>query len=125
MGGGAEMTDDFTSPLDVERAMVELNHRIGNAPTIIRDAHNKVRAARAAYKTAYAMAYKTAEGTQAGRKAEADLATRDLADKLDTAEIEFAFLKDTLNGLKTQLRALQSIGSLMRASMFNPHQGGV
>lgn len=118
------MTEDFTTPHDVEREMVELNRHLGGAPAAIRDAHNAVRHARAEYKRAYAMAYKGADGAQAERKAEADLATRELADALDTAEIAYQFLRDSLDALKTKLRALQSISSLMKASMFSP-QGGI
>lgn len=118
------MSDELVTPLEVEREMVDLNTRIGKAPAVIRDAHNRMRTARAAHKKAWALAYKGADGTQAIRKAEADLATADLADILDSAQIEYRFVIDTFDSLRTKLRALQSVASLMKASMYGP-QGGI
>lgn len=118
------MSDDLTTPLEVEREMLEINRRIGNAPNVIKEHHNRVREAKATYKMAWALAYRNAEGTQLDRRAEADLATADELDALDQAEIEYKFVQDTFDSLKTKLRALQSVSSLMKASMFGP-QGGI
>ncbi|MCV7381577.1 hypothetical protein H7K38_23390 [Mycobacterium alsense] len=112
------------TPLDVEREMVELNHRLDEAPHVIKEYHERVRAARQAHKKAYALAYAKAPGTAAERKYEADLATESEQAALDFAEIEYKFVIDTFDSLRTKLRALQSVASLMKASMFSP-QGGI
>lgn len=115
---------EFVTPLDVEREMLDLNSRLDAAPGVIKDHHNKVRAARMAYKRAYALAYGKAKGNQLDRKLAADLETEAEQTALDVAEIQYRFVVDTHDSLRTKLRALQSISSLMKASMFSP-QGGI
>ena len=115
---------EFVTLHDVEVEMADLNRRIGEAPGVIREYHNKFKEARQAYKRAYALAYSAADGSQALRKIQADLETEEQLIAMDDAEIEFRFVQDTLDALKTKLRALQSIGSMMRAEMFSP-QGGI
>lgn len=117
------MTDDLVTPADVEREMIDLTRRIDKAPGVIREHHERVRAARKAHKRAYAIAYATAEGTQMDRKMHAEISTEKEADALDLAEIEYKHVIDTLDSLRAKLRALQSISSLMKASMFGSHGG--
>lgn len=117
------MTDDLVTPADVEREMVDLTRRIDKAPGVIREYHERVREARKAYKHAYAVEFTRAEGTQLERKLKAELATEKLADALDLAEVEYKHVIDTLDSLRAKLRALQSISSLMKASMFGSHGG--
>ena len=112
------------TPFEVEREMVELNHRIESAPKVIKDWHEKVRAAKQAYKRQYNLAYSAAMGSQMERKISAEIATEDLLEAWELAEIEYKYVNDTLDALKTKLRALQSISSLMKAQMFTP-SGGV
>ncbi|BCO56124.1 hypothetical protein MINTM005_13680 [Mycobacterium intracellulare] len=112
------------TPLDVEREMVELNNRLDEAPLVIKEHHERVRAARAAHKKAFALAYQAAEGTAMDRKLAAELATEPELAAMDFAEIEYKFVMDTFDSLRTKLRALQSVASLMKASMFGP-QGGI
>lgn len=115
--------DDLVTPLDVERAMLELTTRIDKAPAHLRDYHETVRTARAEHRRAYAVAYARATGTQLDRKMEADLETLEEARKVDVAEISYKFATDTFDALRTKLRALQSVSSLMKASMFGSHGG--
>lgn len=117
------MREDLVTPLDVERELVDLVSRLDKAPGIIRDYHNQLRAARAEFKKAYAIAYGSATGTQMDKKFAAELATVDLQDALDEAEISYKFVCDTQDALRTKLRALQSVGSLIRASMFGSQAG--
>lgn len=114
--------DELVTPGDVEREMIELSQRIDKAPGTIKEYHERVRAARQEYRKAYALAYSAATGTQVDRRMQADLATIDVAENLDQAEISYKFVMDTFDGLRTKLRALQSVSSLMKASMF---QGGM
>lgn len=118
------MSDDLITPMDVEREMIDLVQRIDKSPTVIRNHHNAVREARKAYRMAYNLAYRDAEGPVEERKVLAQIASQDEADALDLAEIQYRYVVDTLDSLKTKLRALQSVSSLMKAQMFNP-QGGV
>lgn len=118
------MSNEYHTPLDVERAMIELGREIDKAPATIRDHHNKVRSARADFKIAYALAYSRAAGTQSDKRYEADLKTQEHAEALAIAEVEYRFVIDTFESLKTKLRALQSVASLMKAQMFSP-QGGI
>jgi len=113
--------DDLVTPGDIEREMMELTQRIERAPATIREYHEKVRAARQEYRKAYALAYSDATGTQVDRRMKADLATIRAAEDLDQAEISYKYVMDTFDGLRTKLRALQSVSSLLKASMF---QGG-
>jgi hypothetical protein len=117
-------SDDLVTPADVEREMVELTGRIERAPMTLREYHERMRAARATHRTAYALAYSAAEGTQMERRMRADLDTIDTAEAVDRAEIEYKYATDTFDGLRTKLRALQSVSSLMKASMFGS-QGGI
>lgn len=117
-------SDDPTTPLEVEREMITINRHIMNAPKTIREYHDKLKDARAVHRRAYNLAYLRAEGTAAERKATAELETEAEATALAVAEVEYTFLRDTLDALKTKLRGLQSISSLMKASMFTP-QGGI
>jgi hypothetical protein len=117
-------SDDLVTPGDVEREMIDLTARIERAPASLKEYHEKVREARQAHKMAYALAYAAAEGTQMDRKMQADLETQDTLRDLDSAEIEYRFATDTFDGLRTKLRALQSVSSLMKASMFGT-QGGI
>lgn len=117
-------SDELVTPLDVEREMVELNHRLDEAPLVIKEHHEKVREARAAYKKAFALAYQSAKGTAMDRKLAAELETESQQATMDFAEIEYKFVIDTFDSLRTKLRALQSVASLMKASMFSP-QGGI
>lgn len=112
------------TPLEVEREMVELTRRLDAAPKALKEYHNKMVEARAAYRRAYALAYKNAEGTQADRKAQAELETVEEWEALDRATVEYRYLSDTYDSLRTKLRALQSISSLMKAQMMGP-QGGL
>jgi hypothetical protein len=116
--------DDLVTPGDVEREMLELTARIDRAPATMKDYHEKVRVARQAHKRAYALAYAAATGTQMDRKMRADLDTEDTLKELDDAEIAYRFVTDTFDGLSKKLRALQSVSSLMKASMFGS-QGGM
>lgn len=118
------MIDSLTTPLDVEREMVALNYRLDKAPTVIKEYHNQAREARQLYKRAYALAHFNARGTVADRKYAAELATEEERNALDRAEIEYKFIIDTFDSLRTKLRALQSVASLMKAQMFGP-QGGI
>src|SRR5215217_5530767 len=125
---GSQMTSgsddvELVTPFEVEREMVDLNRRVDAAPAIIKAHHEKVRAAKQAYKRSYALAYSRANGTQLDRKISADLATESEAEVLDSAEIEYRYVRDVLDGLKTKLRALQSVSSLMKAQMFSPGGG--
>lgn len=115
--------DDLCTPADVEREMIDLTSRIDKAPLLIKQYHERVREARLNYRTAYAVAYSSATGTQGERKAEADVATEQHVRELDVAEVEYKFAMDVFEGLKTKLRALQSVSSLMKASMFGSHGG--
>lgn len=117
------MYEDLVTPLDVERELVELVSRLDKAPGIIRDYHNQLRTARAEFKKAYAVAYAAATGTQMDKKFAAELATTDLQNALDEAEIAYKYVCDTQDALRTKLRALQSVGSLVRASMFGNQAG--
>lgn len=116
---------ELVTPLDVEKEMVELNHRLDEAPAVIKEYHEKVRQARAEHKKAFALAYQSAKGTAMDRKLAAELATESQQAAMDFAEIEYKYVIDTFDSLRTKLRALQSVASLMKASMFNPHQGGI
>lgn len=118
------LDNDLVTPQDVERAMVDLVARIDRAPRIIEEYHNSVRRARRDYKRAYALAYSAAKGTNQDRKIEADLKTQEELKDLDQAEIEYKLARDRLESLRAELRALQSISSLMKAAMFGP-QGGI
>lgn len=115
--------DDLVTPADVEREMVDLTTRIDRAPRQLKEYHEKVRAARLAHKRAYAIAYAKASGTQMDRRMQADLDTQETLEALDLAEIEYKFATDVFDGLRTKLRALQSVSSLMKASMFGNHGG--
>ena len=115
--------EDLVTPSDIEREMVDITSRIDNAPSQLRDYHEKVRAARVSHKMAYALAYQSATGTQVDKKMQADLETRDTLEVLDQAEVEYKFATDIFDGLRTKLRALQSVSSLMKASMFGNHGG--
>ena len=117
------MYDELITPADVEREMVDLVARLDKSPSVIRDHHEAVRAARFDYKKAYALAYAGATGTQMDKKMAAELATEDLLWELEEAEIAYKFVCDVADALRTKLRALQSVGSLMKAQMFGP-QGG-
>lgn len=122
--GSLMKSDDLVTPGDVEREMVELTSRIDRAPATLREYHEKVRAARQEHKRAYAVAYSRAVGTQMDRKMQADLETQDTLQFLDDAEIAYRYAMDTFDSLRTKLRALQSVSSLMKASMFGS-QGGI
>lgn len=116
-------SDDLVTPGDIEREMIDLTDRIDRAPATLKEYHERVRAARQAHRTAYALAYSAAVGTQLDRKMQADLDTADTQRELDDAEIEYKYATDTFDGLRTKLRALQSVSSLMKASMFGNHGG--
>lgn len=113
--------NDLVTPFDVEREMVDLTERVDRAPAQLKEFHERVRRARQEYKKSYALAYARAQGTQVDRKMAAELETEDELRKLDDAEIEYKFASDVFDGLKTKLRALQSVSSLMKASMFGQH----
>ncbi|MFM8798728.1 MAG: hypothetical protein ACKODT_07210 [Fluviibacter sp.] len=115
--------DDLITPADVEREMIDLTRRLENAPGVIKEYHTKVRVARNDYKKAYALAFSTATGTQMDRKIQAELSTAAAEQAVDDAEIEYRFVVDTMDALKSKLRALQSVSSLMKASMFGNHGG--
>jgi hypothetical protein len=116
--------DEIVTPADVEREMVDLTARIDRAPKTIKEYHERVREARQKHKRAYALAYAAATGTQMDRRMQADLDTQETLGDLDRAEIEYKFVIDTFDGLRTKLRALQSVSSLMKASLFG-HHGGI
>ena len=116
--GSLMKSDDLVTPGDVEREMVDLTARIDRAPATLREYHEKVRLARQAHKRAYALAYAAATGTQMDRKMQADLDTEETLKELDDAEISYKFVTDTFDSLSKKLRALQSVSSLMKASMF-------
>jgi hypothetical protein len=118
-------SDDLVTPADIEREMVDLTSRIDRAPATLKEYHEKVRAARQAHKRAYALAYAAAVGTQMDRKMQADLDTEDTLKELDNAEISYRFVTDTFDSLGKKLRALQSVSSLMKASMFGSTTGGM
>ena len=118
-------SDDLITPADVEREMVDLTARIDRAPATLKEYHEKVRAARQAHKKAYALAYAAAAGTQMDRKMQADLDTEETLKALDDAEISYKFVNDTFDSLSKKLRALQSVSSLMKASMFGSTAGGI
>jgi cysteinyl-tRNA synthetase len=118
-------SDDLVTPADIEREMVDLTTRIDRAPSTLKEFHEKVRAARQAHKKAYALAYASAVGTQMDRKMQADLDTEDTLKALDDAEISYKFVTDTFDSLSKKLRALQSVSSLMKASMFGSTTGGM
>ena len=115
---------ELITPFDVEREMVELNNRIEKAPSIVKEWHEKVRSAKQTYRKKYNLAYSAAMGTAMERRIEAEMATEQELALVDFAEIEYKYVSDTLDALKTKLRALQSISSLMKAQMFSP-QGGI
>jgi sulfite reductase alpha subunit-like flavoprotein len=117
------VNEELVTPVDVERELVDLVSRLDKAPGIIRDYHNLLRAARTEYKKAYAVAYASATGTQMDKKFSAELSTMELQNALDEAEISYKYVCDTQDALRTKLRALQSVGSLIRASMFGNQAG--
>jgi hypothetical protein len=116
--------DDLLTPADVERAMIDLTHHIDKAPKALKGYHEAVRSARAEHRRAYAVAYSQAEGTQLDRKMAADLETQEELDAVDIAEVAYKYASDTFDAYRTKLRALQSVSSLMKASMFG-QQGGI
>lgn len=115
--------DDLVTPQDVERAMIELTGRIDKAPSHLKEYHETVRSAKAKYRHAYAVAYSRAVGTQVDRKMQAELETEALSAEVDAAEIAYKYATDTFDALRTKLRALQSVSSLMKASMFGTPGG--
>ncbi len=117
-------SDDLVTPQDVEKEMVDLTSRLERAPKIVKDHHNAMRELRRQYKLAYALAYTSTDGTVEYRKMQAEVDTAEIRERLDTAEIEYKFACDAMDALRTKLRALQSISSLMKASMFGV-QGGI
>ena len=117
-------SDELVTPFDVEREMVALNNRLDEAPAVIREYHERLREARKQYKRKYNLAFAAAMGNQMDRRVAAEMAAEAEADAVDLAEIEYRYVCDTLDALKTKLRALQSVSSLIKAQMFNP-QGGI
>ena len=115
--------EDLATPADVERAMLELTARIDKAPAHLKGYYEAVRAARAEYRREYALAYSRATGTQLDRKIQAELDTEIESSQVDAAEIAYKYATDTFDALRTKLRALQSVSSLMKASMFGSHGG--
>lgn len=117
------MLESDPTPFDIEREMINLNRRIDSAPQVIKEHHNKLREARAQFKHFYALAYASAEGSVEDRKQSAILACEKQQLELDVAEVEYRYVVDTMEALKTKLRALQSVSSLMKAQMFTPGGG--
>lgn len=118
------MKDELVTPHDVEREMIDLTSRIDRAPAMLKEYHEAARAARAEQRIAYALAYSKATGTQIDRKMQAELDTQVQSAAVDDAEIAYKYASDTFDALRTKLRALQSVSSLMKASMFGT-QGGM
>lgn len=115
--------ENLVTPQDVERAMIEVTARIDRAPAHLKVYHEAVRAARAEYRREYAIAYSRATGTQLDRKIQAELECDVQSNSVDAAEIAYKYATDTFDALRTKLRALQSVSSLMKASMFGSHGG--
>lgn len=110
--------DNLLTPMDVEREMVDLVGRLEQAPVVVRNHYNALLKARQEYKKAYALAYSSAPGTNMDRRIAAELACEELAIAQDDAEIAYKYAVSTQDALKTKLRALQSVGSLMRAQLY-------
>lgn len=115
--------ENLITPQDVERAMIEVTSRIDRAPAHLKGFHEAVRAARSEYRRQYAIAYSNASGTQLDRKIKAELECEVQSSAVDAAEIAYKYATDTFDALRTKLRALQSVSSLMKASMFGSHGG--
>lgn len=103
------------NPVDVEQAIEAVKNRIAAGVGIVTEREKLARAARREFDLAYAMAYRDTPGPAHARGYEAAIATMDLREAVDEAEIAFRFAERTARALDKELFAWQSILNSVRA----------
>lgn len=110
---------DFESrvlnPADIEEEIEGVRRRIHNGIKVVSDARKAYNKARRAYRRALCTAYIRYEGPAHEKKYAAELATEDELEAMDHAEEAFKYALDLSEGLRDDLRALQSIGASIRS----------
>jgi hypothetical protein len=102
-------TEEIYNPVSVEQAIRNCSDRIAKGVRIVADRYKIYQEAKRTLDRAKAQAFLDYAGTQAEKKAAAELATVDERDARDRAYEEYKYAKELAGALEDELRALQSI----------------
>lgn len=106
---------DVLNPVDIENKIGEVVNRIANGVKTVTSSEREAARLRRDYDRAFAMAYAAAEGSIQDKKYAAELATMELREAAENAEITFRHAQRTAKALEKELDALRSQGASVRA----------
>lgn len=103
------MSGSIHNPVDIEKKIEETKNRIAEGVSIVSNAEIKAKAARTTADKAFAQAYVASESPAHMRKYEALLATVELREAAEVAEVAFHHAERTAWAINHELGAWQSI----------------
>jgi len=107
---------EIITPLAIEQAIRECSNRLAKSIPIRSERMTAKRAAERDYRRAYDLAYLNAEGSVEDRKAHARIATEDLHDAMDVAEVVYKEAEALARSIEKELDALRSVGASIRST---------
>lgn len=103
------------NPAEVEQQIRNLSNRIARGVEVYSKRLAEFYEADRDFDRAYSAAYLDAEGSIKDREHHATLATIELREARDVAEVAYKYADRLAKALENQLRAMQSIGASVRA----------
>jgi len=103
------------NPVSIEHAIKHCADRIAKGVRVCSEHYAAKLAAEREYDKAFARAYLHYEGAAHERKYAAELATAELRERKDAADVAYRYAASTARALEDELRALQSVGASVRA----------
>lgn len=113
---------DVLNPADIERHIQEISRRIHEGVKVVSAAEREAREKRRVYDRQFAVVYLRHDGPAHERKYAAEVATTELREDAENAEVAFKHAERTARALENELRATQSIGASIR-SMYAGERG--
>ena len=107
---------DVIGPAQIEHAIRECSNRLAKSIPIRSERMTNKRAAERDYRRAYDLAYLNAEGSVEDRKAHARIATEELHDAMDVAEVIYKEAEALARAIEKELDALRSVGASIRST---------
>lgn len=103
------------TPDQVEQRIGEISNRIANSVKECSDRYRDFMRADLEYDHAYALAYMAHPGPAHEKKYAAEVATRNLRESRDIADVAYRHVERLARALDAELRATQSIGASIRS----------
>lgn len=111
------------SPVQIENHIREIANRIANGVQECTRTYTEFMDAERDYDLAFARAFLKSTGAQYEKRYTAEVATHELRQRRDVAEVAYKHADRTAKAAESELRAMQSVGASIRSAYLTAGRG--